>query len=102
MDPFFSTNFGAVWFGACPTPVSGFALFSFSISDVWFLLGGPEFAISRGQEENMGLHHHQPDHFTQNLLKSNLLVHQTLSGRFPEVLGPWGGQERLGSQTVMK
>ena len=79
-----------------------FALFSFSKSDLWFLLGGPEFAISRGQEENMGLHHHQPDQLTQNLLRSNLLVHQTQSGRFPEVLGPWTRPRRWGGRVVMK
>ena len=63
---------------------------------------GPEFAISRGQEENMGLHHHQPDHSVPQLFRSKLLHLQMLSGRFPEVLGPWGGQERAGCQVVMK
>ena len=73
-----------------------FAPLRFVRFNLWFLLGGPEFAISRGQEENMGLHHHQPDQLTQNLFRSKLLDLWTLSGRFPEVLGPWGGQERAG------
>ena len=63
---------------------------------------GPEFAISRGQEENMGLHQPQPDHSVPHLLRSKLLHLQMLSGRFLEVLGPWGGQERAGCQVVMK
>ena len=82
--------------------MNGFALFSFSKSDLWFLLGGPEFAISRGQEENMGLHHHQPDQLIQNLLRSKLWVHQTQSGWFPEVLGPWTRPRRWGGRVVMK
>ena len=82
--------------------MNGFALFSFSKSDLWFLLGGPEFAISRGQEENMGLHQPQPDHSVPQLFRSKLLDLWTLSGRFLEVLGPWGGQERAGCQVVMK
>ena len=82
--------------------MNGFALFSFSKSDLWFLLGGPEFAISRGQEENMGLHQHQPDPTVQNLFRSKPLDLWTLSGRFLEVLGPWGGQERAGCQVVIK
>ena len=79
-----------------------FAPLRFVRFNLWFLLGGPEFAISRGQEENMGLHHHQPDQLTQNLFRSNLLVHQTQSGRFPEVLGPWRRPRRWGGRVVMK
>ena len=79
-----------------------FAPLRFVRSDLWFLLGGPEFAISRGQEENMGLHQPQPDHSVPQLFRSKLLDLWTLSGRFLEVLGPWGGQERAGCQVVIK
>ena len=50
----------------------------------------------------MGLHQHQPDHSVQQLFRSKLLDLWTLSGRFLEVLGPWGGQERAGCQVVIK
>ena len=63
---------------------------------------GPEFAISRGQEENMGLHHHQPDQLVTKPFISKLLDLWTLSGRFLEVLGPWVWPGRWGGRVVMK
>ena len=63
---------------------------------------GPEFAISRGQEENMGLHQPQQDHSVPQLFGSKLLDLWTLSGRFPEVLGPWTRPRRWGGRVVIK
>ena len=55
----------------------------------------PEFAIWRGQEENMPLHHHQPHHPDQNPTRSNPIDHQTHFEHFPGVPDPVVEQERV-------